>query len=141
MKIGQLATQAGVAVDTVRYYERRGLLPAPIRLESGYRTYDGDDVRQLRFIRRAKALGFTLEEIRELQRLGSAGDGDRAEVRNLARRRLDDVEARLRELQAVREVLAGLVRQCSGHGPVAGCPIIESVLDFDNVTDRIKTDA
>lgn len=141
MKIGELARQADVAVDTVRYYERRGLLPAPTRLESGYRTYGDDDARQLRFIRRAKGLGFSLEEIRELQRLGSAGDGDRAEVRNLARRRLDDVDARIRELQAVREVLAGLVRQCSGHGPVAGCPIIESVLDFDNDTCKEHHDA
>ena len=141
MKIGQLANQAGVAVDTVRYYERRGLLPAPTRLESGYRTYGHDDIRQLRFIRRAKALGFSLEEIRELQRLGSAGDGDRAEVRSLAKRRLDDVDARLRELQAVREVLAGLVRQCSGHGPVAGCPIIESVLDFEHDHDEGQHDA
>jgi MerR family mercuric resistance operon transcriptional regulator len=131
MKIGELARQADVAVDSVRYYERRGLLPAPTRLESGYRTYGADDAQQLRFIRRAKALGFSLEEIRELLRLSAAGNGERAEVRRIARHRLDDVEAKLRELQAVRDVLAGLVAQCSGRGPVAGCPIIETVLGGD----------
>jgi len=74
MEIGQLASHAGVAFDLVRYYERRGLLPAPPRLESGNRSYGNDDIRQLRFIRRAKALGFSLAEIRELHCLGSADE-------------------------------------------------------------------
>jgi MerR family copper efflux transcriptional regulator len=131
MQIGQLARQAGVPVDTVRYYERRGLLSEPMRRPSGYREYAPTDVATLRFIRRSKALGFTLEETRELLRLSSARDADRGEIRALAAQRLADVEARLRELQSVRDTLAGLVTACSGHGPVAGCPIVERVLSFE----------
>lgn len=131
MQIGQLARQAGVPVDTVRYYERRGLLSEPMRRPSGYRQYEAQDVATLRFIRRSKALGFTLEETRELLRLSTAADGDRGEIRALAAQRLADVEAKLHELQSVRDTLTGLVNACSGRGPVAGCPIVERVLSFD----------
>lgn len=132
MQIGQLATKAGVAVDTVRYYERHGLLPPPRRQPSGYRAYSNDDLQKLRFIRRSKALGFTLKEIRELLRLSASADADRSEVFALAKHRLADVEQRLLELEDMRAVLADLVSACSGHGPVAGCPIIERVLRNDN---------
>lgn len=129
MQIGQLAHQAGVAIDTVRYYERQGLLPPPRRQASGYRRYGEADVARLRFIRRAKDLGFTLQEIQDLLKLSAAGEGDRAEVRALAQQRLTDIERRLEELEVMRAALAGLVAHCSGHGPVAGCPIIENLLD------------
>ncbi len=132
MQIGQLARQAGVPIDTVRYYERRGLLSPPQRRPSGYRSYQDEDLTRLRFIRRGKALGFTLDEIRELLRLGAAQDADRSEVRALAARRLADVEQRLRELTAIRDTLSELVATCSGHGPVAGCPIIERVLESEH---------
>ena len=128
MKIGQLARQGQVGIDTVRYYERHGLLPEPPRQASGYRVYDERDVERLRFIRGAKALGFSLQEIRELHRLSIAEEGQRADVRALAKHRLQDVETKLRELQSVRDVLAELVNQCSGQGPIAGCPIIETVI-------------
>jgi Hg(II)-responsive transcriptional regulator len=128
MQIGELAKRAEVPVETVRYYERRGLMAAPNRRPSGYRSYEAEDLRRLRFIRRGKALGFTLDEIRELLRLSRSDDADRGEVRALAQRRLSDVEQKLRELQSVRDVLAELVQVCNGHGPVAGCPIIERVL-------------
>ena len=133
MKIGQLARQAQVGIDTVRYYERHGLLPEPQRQASGYRIYDAHDLERLRFIRGAKALGFSLEEIRELHRLSSA-EGQRADVRALAAHRLQDVETRLRELQAIRDVLAELVTQCSGQGPIAGCPIMETVIGSNKRT-------
>lgn len=132
MLIGELAAKAGVAVDTVRYYERNGLLMPPERRPSGYRTYASEDLQRLRFIRRSKALGFPLKEIRELLRLSVSADADRSEVHALARHRLADVEQRLRELEDMRAVLADLVDACSGHGPVAGCPIIERVLHADN---------
>lgn len=132
MQIGQLAQLAGVAVDTVRYYERRGLLGTPERRPSGYRSYQAEDVKQLRFIRRGMALGFSLDEIQQLLRLSGAKDADRGEVRALARHRLADVERRIAELQAVRDVLGDLVESCSGHGPVSGCPIIERVLQSDH---------
>ena len=128
MRIGHLAGKAGVAVDTVRYYERQGLLPPPARRPSGYRDYGDDELQQLRFVRRCKALGFTLEETRELLRLNADPQADRAEVRALAERRIADVEAKLRELQALRDSLAGLAASCSGHGSLEGCPIIHRVL-------------
>lgn len=128
MQIGHLARQAGVAVDTVRYYERCGLLAAPARRPSGYRSYADADLERLRFIRRGKELGFTLEEIRELLRLNADPAADRGQVRALVSRRLADVERQLVALAAVRDVLAGLETSCSGRGPVAGCPIIAQVL-------------
>lgn len=131
MQIGELARKADVAVDTVRYYERRGLIAPPNRRPSGYRDYGTADVERLRFIRRGKALGFTLDEVGELLRLAAADDADRGPVKVLARRRLDEVEAQIRALQEVRATLARLVDACSGHGPVAGCPIVERVLGDD----------
>lgn len=131
MQIGQLAQHAGVAIDTVRYYERQGLLPQPQRRASGYRQYGQQDISRLRFIRRAKDLGFSLQEIHDLLRLSGNQDADRAEVRTLAQQRLTDIERKLRELEAMRATLANLVGHCSGHGPLEGCPIIESLLQFD----------
>lgn len=127
LTIGQFARQAGVGIDTVRFYERAGLIPAASRTASGYRTYSDADIRRMRFIRRSKALGFTLEEIAELLSL-SAGQGGRAEVKALAERRLQDLDVKIQELTALRDTLASHARRCSGRGPVAGCPIIEAVL-------------
>lgn len=127
LTIGRLAKRAGVGIDTVRFYERAGLLPLPARTASGYRSYAAPDVNRLRFIRRAKALGFSLEEISELLTL-SAGKGSRADVKAIANRRLRDLEQKIKELTVVRDTLAHYARRCSGHGPVAGCPIIEAVL-------------
>ena len=131
MQIGQLAQHAGVAIDTVRYYERQGLLPPPQRRASGYRQYGEQDISRLRFIRRAKELGFSLQEIQDLLRLSGNQDADRAEVRALAQHRLADIERKLRELEAMRATLANLVGHCSGHGSLDGCPIIESLAQFD----------
>lgn len=125
--IGKAARAAGMAVDTLRFYERQGLLPAAPRSEGGYRLYSPADVDRLRFIRRAKTLGFSLDEIAELLRLSEDG-GDRASVRRVAEHRLADLDRKLAELGALREALATLVQRCSGRGPVQGCPIIEGVL-------------
>ena len=127
LTIGALARQADVGVDTVRFYERAGLMPQAQRTASGYRTYTVADVERLRFIRRAKALGFALDEIAELLRL-SQGRGGREGVKALAQRRLADLETRIRELTVFRDTLAHYAHACSGHGPVEGCPIIEAVL-------------
>lgn len=124
--IGKAAKQAGVGTDTLRYYERAGLLPAARRSAGGYRQYSSDDIARLRFIRRAKRLGFSLEEIAELLAL-SDGNGDRRDVKRLAERRLLELEHKLAALGAIRTALAELVARCSGRGPLTGCPIIESV--------------
>ncbi|MGH6630243.1 MAG: MerR family DNA-binding protein [Nevskiales bacterium] len=127
LTIGRLARQAGVSIDTVRFYERAGLLPKPSRATSGYRSYAGGDVDRLRFIRRAKALGFTLEEIAELLAL-NAGKGSRAAVKALAKRRVAELNQKIRELTVIRDTLRSHARHCSGRGSVRGCPIIETLL-------------
>ncbi len=124
MNIGQLARQAGVPIDTVRYYERQRLIPEPARSASGYRQYASEDVTRLHFIRRAKTLGFTLEEIGELMAISTHSSNDMNEMREKASKKLELVEARLAELARMREALRGLVDACPGHGPLATCPIM-----------------
>jgi MerR family copper efflux transcriptional regulator len=128
LTIGKLANAAGVGIDTVRFYERAGLLNPPRRTASGYRLYAASDVARLCFIRRAKALGFSLEEIAELLCLNDGG-GRRSAVRALAGRRLAEIEQKLTELSRMRDTLRHLVHQCRGDGPLAGCPIIDAVVD------------
>ena len=128
MQIGQLAHQAGVAVDTVRYYEKQGLLPAPPR-RGAYRAYSREDVQRLSFIRRAKALGFTLEEIGGLLQLSAHRNDDMGSLRQAAQARLDEIERRIAELQRVRDGLRQVVTACPGHGALADCPILASLAD------------
>jgi len=127
LTIGKLAALAGVGSDTVRFYERTGLLKKPARTPAGYRLYAAGDAERLRFIRRAKALGFTLDEVTELLKLNDGG-GRRSSVRAITERRLKEIEHRLAELRRMRDSLRGLIHQCHGEGPLAGCPIIQAVL-------------
>lgn len=122
LTIGKLASAGGVSVETVRFYQRRSLLQTPVR-QGGIRRYDVDDVRRLRFIRRAQAAGFTLEEIKELLEL-DAGE-DRARVRALARKRIQALDTKIAELERARGSLRQLTRECGkeGAGP---CPILAS---------------
>jgi MerR family copper efflux transcriptional regulator len=128
LSIGKLAAAAGVGIDTVRFYERAGLLRKPSRTASGYRMYAQEDIARLQFVRRAKALGFSLDEIAELLRLNDGG-GRRAAVRSLAGQRLAEIEQKLAELTRMRDTLRHLVHQCHGDGALAGCPIIDAVVD------------
>jgi len=128
--IGQLAKTADTGVETIRFYERRGLMPEPPRAASGYRHYPLDAADRLRFIRRAKRLGFTLDEITTLLNLQNGGE--RAEVKAITLAKLDEIEARIDDLQRMRVALQDMTRRCSGTGPVAGCPIIETLSDEDN---------
>jgi Zn(II)-responsive transcriptional regulator len=123
--IGQLAKRTGVPIDTVRHYERIGLLRPAARLASGYRRYGDDELKRLRFIRRAKALGFTLDEIRELLAL-SAGRNVQS-IRKAASARLADIERRMKELTRIRESLRQLVAACPGHGRAENCPILNAL--------------
>jgi len=122
---GALARAAGVHVETLRYYERRGLLPEPPRRPSGYREYPEAAVGLVRFIRRAQGLGFTLAEIEEL--LGLRDLADCTAVRRLAEAKLADIEKKLRDLKRLRRVLRGLTAQCADEGRVGHCPIVESL--------------
>jgi len=125
MTIGRLAKQAGVNIDTIRYYERNGLIPEPTRRLSGYREYVSTDVARLRFILRAKDLGFTLAEIGEL--LSLSADRDVRGVKRRAEKRLEQVEHKIKELQRVRRGLKTLIDACPGHGDLERCPIIAAL--------------
>ena len=127
--IGSLARRASVSIDTVRYYEKSGLLAPGARLPSGYRRYGDEQVSRLRFIRRAQELGFTLKDIREL--LGLSKQRDVARVKRAAQKKLADVEARLAALTRVRDGLATLVATCPGHGRAADCPILKALGEED----------
>lgn len=127
--IGSVARRAGVAIDTIRYYEREGLMPEPLRRASGYRSYGEGAVVQLRFIRRAKELGFTLVEIRELLALSADRQRGVKAVKQRAQKRLDAITARIAELTRVRDALAELVASCPGHGKPEHCPILRALSD------------
>ena len=129
MKIGTVAKAAGIGIDAVRFYERRGLIPAPARQPSGYRMYSADVVLSLRFIRRAKDLGFSLKEISELLSLDTAAGATAADVRKLAEAKLADMEQRIRALQRMRRALKKTVDGCPGQGPTSGCSILRSLAD------------
>ncbi|MEJ1095624.1 MULTISPECIES: MerR family transcriptional regulator [unclassified Pseudoxanthomonas] len=129
MNIGQLARQAGVAIDTIRYYERQHLLPSPPRSPSGYRRYQAEDATRLNFIRRAKALGFTLDEIRELLSLTASANTDMAAMKTAATAKLEVVEQRLAELARMRDALRTLVDACPGHGELERCPILNALVE------------
>jgi MerR family transcriptional regulator, copper efflux regulator len=124
LTIGEVARQAGVGVETVRFYERQGLLEEPERRASGYRQYDQEAVAVLRFIRRAKELGFTLKEIKGLLGLRLDAEATRAEVRAQAKAKVGDIEAKIADLQRMRDVLQSLIRKCHGDGTTTGCPIL-----------------
>lgn len=127
LTIGRVARSAGLAIDTVRYYEREGLLQKPARTPSGYRQYSADAVARLRFIRQAKELGFTLAEIRELLALKVAPGKSCADVRARAHAKIADVEQRIAQLDRMRRALVKLAAACSGRGPTSECPILEAL--------------
>ena len=127
--IGQLAKRAGVAIDTVRYYERNAMLTPAGRLESGYRRYGEAELKRLQFIRRAKVLGFTLADIREL--LSLSDERNVAKVKLAAEAKLAEVEQRLAELERIRNGLRSLIAACPGHGRAEACPILNALNEED----------
>ena len=129
MKIGGLAKRTGIGIDAVRYYEREGLVPPAARLASGYRVYGEDDVRRIQFVQRAKALGFTLTEIRELLELSTRREDDMGGLKTAAGEKLADVEAKISELIRIRDGLRTLVDDCPGHGALERCPILNALVE------------
>jgi Hg(II)-responsive transcriptional regulator len=132
MKIGEVAERGGVNLQTIRYYEREGLLPSPPRMASGYRLFTFATVRRVRFIKRAQQLGFTLSEIRELLNLRVSDGRSSSEVRSIAEAKIADIDQKIRALQAVKQALTRLTDKCSGYGLATECPILEG-LDSDEV--------
>lgn len=127
LTIGQLARQAGVGVETVRFYERQGLLQEPARKGSGYRQYDEEVIERLLFIRAAKELGFTLNEIKELLSLRLDPASSCADVKQRAEAKIADIDNKLRTLRKMKQALIQLTKSCSGEAPTTECPILESL--------------
>ena len=129
MTIGELALAAGGPAATVRYYERRGLLaPAP-RTQAGYRVYDADGVRRLRFIKHAQALGFSLEEVQELLALRVTEPASCARVEATTQHKLRHVRERIRELRRMERVLESLLRSCEARQATDDCPVLAALAD------------
>lgn len=131
MTIGTLAKQVGVGAGTLRYYERLGLLAPEERTAAGYRIYRSDAARRLRFIRRAQALGFSLEEIATLLALNDNPQGHARDVKRLSLEKIRDIEARLHDLQRMKQALEELADHCNGKGSTAECPILAALNEND----------
>jgi MerR family mercuric resistance operon transcriptional regulator len=127
LTIGKVAREAGIGVETVRFYERQGLLEVPARRQSGYRQYTPDAIARLRFIRQAQRLGFTLREIKELLALRLDPQATRAHVREQAAAKIADIDRRISELKRMKKALKPLVEACDGHGRLEGCPILKAI--------------
>lgn len=125
--IGKVARMSGVGIETIRFYEREGLIPEPPRRDSGYRQYPPTVIERVRFIKKAKDLGFTLAEIGELLDL-SVGQGSTcADVKRKAVEKMKEVDAKISDLKRIRRALNQLTDQCRGKGPVSECPILENL--------------
>lgn len=127
LTIGRLARQGQVNVETIRYYERRGMLPRPPRRPSGYRVFPPSAVRVLRFVKSAQGLGFSLKEIKDLLSLRVQPGRGCADVRERAEQKIAEIDQKIRVLQAMRKALLRLAAACSGRGPISECPILESL--------------
>ncbi len=127
MTIGKVAAGAGVNIQTIRYYERRGLLPRAPRTASGYRQYDPDAVARLRFIKRAQDLGFSLEEIAELLKLRVEHGAACEAVEAKAKEKIAMVEKRIDDLRRMRTVLVELSQACDLREPTSDCPVLETL--------------
>ncbi|MFB3142619.1 MAG: MerR family DNA-binding protein [Acidobacteriota bacterium] len=127
LTIGQVAKRSGIGLETVRFYERKGLVEEPPRTDSGYRQYPEEVVARIRFIRRAKELGFKLSEISELLSLRVDPDSTCSDVRQQAEFKIADVEERIRVLQGIKTALKKLAASCVGTGPTSECPILEAL--------------
>ena len=132
--IGQLSRRTGVNIETIRYYERIGLLPVALR-QGRYRSYDEADVARLGFVRRSRELGFSIKEVRALLNLAVGGHGSCAEARDLAAVHLHDVRSRIADLHKMERTLATTVRACD-VGDNAGCPLIDTLAE--NPKDELR---
>jgi len=130
LTIGRLAKEAGLGIETVRFYERQGLIEPPPRTDSNYRMYPEEEITRLKFIKRAKNLGFTLNEIKDLLALRHDPQATKADVKNRTLVKIEDVTGKIRDLTRIKEALEHLYNACDGHGSLAECPILEA-LDAD----------
>jgi len=129
LTIGQVAKAAHVNVETLRYYERRGLVPKPPRSPSLYRRYPEETVPRVQFVKHAQQLGFSLREIRGLLSLRATPKARCADVKRRAETKIGEIETKIRGLRAMRNALNRLVSQCDGKMPASECPILEALDD------------
>jgi len=127
LTIGQLAKKANVNLETIRYYERRGLMPEPPRNKSGHREYSMEEVKRTEFIKRSQALGFSLKEILELLSLRVEPGRTCGDVKERVEAKIADIEKRIEDLERIREALLSMSKKCIGKGPVGQCPILEEL--------------
>lgn len=134
-KIGEVARRADVNKETVRYYEKRELIPKPDRRRSGYRIFTQRHIDQIKFIKRAQQLGFTLSEIKELLELRMDEETSCSEIKEEARQKYQDVTQKIKDLRQIQETLVDLIDSCSEGGPIGNCPILNA-LEGENETGR-----
>ncbi len=127
LTIGKLASAVDVHTDTIRFYERRGLLAPPARTAANYRLYPEKEILRLKFIKRAKALGFTLNEIKELLALRHDPRATKEEVKSLTESKIEDIKKRIADLRQIQVTLEHLAGTCDGHGPADDCPILAAM--------------
>lgn len=130
LNIGQVAKQTGVTVETIRFYEKQGLIATPQRSDAGYRQYPSETIKRVRFIQHAKEVGFTLKDIGELLALRREPGSSCTDIKLRTTQKIEDVDKKIQELKRIREALARMVMKCSGRGPLSVCPILEE-LEFD----------
>jgi MerR family mercuric resistance operon transcriptional regulator len=129
LKIGQLAKQANVNIQTIRYYERIGLMTSPQKLESGYRLYSDNDITRVKFIKRSQNLGFSLKEIKTLLTLRVEPEVSCDQVRKQAETKIQEIEIKIHELKQIKQALTKLVTACLDNHPTSECPILEALED------------
>ncbi len=127
LRTAEVAKQAGVNVETLRFYERKGILPEPPRRASGYREYPPETVERVRFIKRAQELGFSLKEVQDLLDLRQTARAKAGRVRKVAEAKLEEIDRKIRDLKAMKKSLTELLTTCDGQQTTGPCPIIESL--------------
>ena len=127
LRTAEVARLAGVNIETLRFYERKGIIPEPPRRASGYREYPPETVERVRFVKRAQDLGFSLREVQELLDLRKLARAKSSRVRRVVEAKLDEIDHKIRDLEAMKQSLTGLMSACDGRKSIGSCPIIESL--------------
>lgn len=127
LRTGEVARQAGVNIETLRFYERQGILPEPPRRHSGYREYPPETVNLIRFVKRAQELGFSLKEVQELLTLRNAPQRAVGKMPQIVKAKIEEIDHKIKDLQAMRKALEGLLDACQEKRSLTSCPIIESL--------------
>ncbi len=138
-KIGEAARRSGVSKDTIRYYEKRGIISKPQRRRSGYRIFTKHHIKQLQFVKRSQELGFTLREIKELLELRRDGNTDCSTFKEEAEEKHALVAQKIKHLNQIKQTLAELIDSCSGEGAKEDCPILRALEGKNNVLEELDS--